>query len=53
MARSARTLEIDGEGAFSAVAGFAASLVLGLVLRPLRDSTGLASSLSAALANAR
>jgi hypothetical protein len=38
MARSARSLEIDGEGAFWAVAGFVASLVV-----------GLASSLSAAL----
>ena len=41
MARSARTLEIDGEGAFWAVAGFVASLVVGVVLRPLRTSAGL------------
>ena len=41
MARSARTLEIDGEGAFWAVAGFVASLVVGLVLRPMRTSAGL------------
>ena len=41
MARSARSLEIDGEGAFWAVAGFVASLVVGLVLRPMRTSAGL------------
>jgi K+-sensing histidine kinase KdpD len=41
MARSDRTLEIDGEGAFWAVAGFAASLVVGVALRPLRESAGL------------
>ena len=41
MDRSPRTLEIDGEGAFWAVAGFAASLVVGVALRPLRESAGL------------
>jgi K+-sensing histidine kinase KdpD len=41
MARSARSLEIDGEGGFWAVVGFGASLVVGLVLRPLRSSAGL------------
>jgi K+-sensing histidine kinase KdpD len=41
MARSARSLEIEGEGAFWAVAGFVASLVAGVLLRPLRDSAGL------------
>jgi K+-sensing histidine kinase KdpD len=41
MARSARTLEIDGEGAFWAVAGFTASLLVGVVLRPMRESAGL------------
>ena len=41
MAGSARSLEIDGEGAFWAVAGFVASLVLGMLLRPLRSSAGL------------
>jgi K+-sensing histidine kinase KdpD len=41
MARSDRNLEIDGEGAFWAVAGFAASLVAGVALRPLRASAGL------------
>jgi K+-sensing histidine kinase KdpD len=33
--------EIDGEGAFWAVAGFAASIVAGVALRPLRESAGL------------
>jgi K+-sensing histidine kinase KdpD len=33
--------EIDGEGAFWAVTGFAASIVVGVVLRPLRTSAGL------------
>jgi K+-sensing histidine kinase KdpD len=41
MARSARTLEINGEGAFWAVAGFAASVLIGVALRPLRESAGL------------
>jgi K+-sensing histidine kinase KdpD len=41
MRRSDRSLEIDGEGAFWAVAGFAASLVVGVTLRPLRESAGL------------
>jgi hypothetical protein len=41
MTRSDRSLEIDGEGAFWAVAGFAASLVVGVALRPLRVSAGL------------
>jgi K+-sensing histidine kinase KdpD len=41
MARSDRALEIDGEGAFWAVAGFAASLLAGVALRPLRASAGL------------
>ena len=41
MARSARSLEIDGEGAFWAVAGFAASILVGVALRPLRESAGL------------
>jgi K+-sensing histidine kinase KdpD len=36
-----RYTEIDGEGAFWAVAGFAASIVVGVVLRPLRTSAGL------------
>ena len=41
MASSDRRLEIDGEGAFWAVAGFAASVVVGVALRPLRESAGL------------
>ena len=41
MARSPRKLEIDGEGAFWAVAGFAASVLVGVALRPLRESAGL------------
>jgi Domain of unknown function (DUF4118) len=41
MARSDRALEIDGEGAFWAVAGFAVSLLVGVALRPLRESAGL------------
>ena len=41
MNRSDRSLEIDGEGAFWAVAGFAASILLGVALRPLRESAGL------------
>jgi K+-sensing histidine kinase KdpD len=41
MARTDRTLEIDGEGAFWAVVGFAASLLVGMALRPLRESAGL------------
>jgi K+-sensing histidine kinase KdpD len=41
MRRSDRTLEIDGEGAFWAVVGFAASIVVGVVLRPMRVSAGL------------
>ena len=41
MARSARSVEIDGEGAFWAVAGFAASVLVGVALRPLRESAGL------------
>jgi K+-sensing histidine kinase KdpD len=41
VARSGRNLEIDGEGAFWAVAGFAASIAVGVALRPLRDSAGL------------
>ena len=41
MARSDRSLEIDGEGAFWAVAGFAASILVGVALRPLRESAGL------------
>jgi hypothetical protein len=41
MARSPRSLEIDGEGAFWAVAGFAASGLVGVALRPLRESAGL------------
>jgi K+-sensing histidine kinase KdpD len=41
MARSDRALEIDGEGAFWAVAGFVASLLAGVALRPLRASAGL------------
>jgi K+-sensing histidine kinase KdpD len=41
MARSDRSIEIDGEGAFWAVAGFAASLLVGVALRPLRESAGL------------
>jgi K+-sensing histidine kinase KdpD len=36
-----RHAEIEGEGAFWAVAGFAASVVVGVVLRPLRESAGL------------
>jgi K+-sensing histidine kinase KdpD len=36
-----RYTEIDGEGAFWAVAGFVASVVVGVVLRPLRESAGL------------
>jgi K+-sensing histidine kinase KdpD len=36
-----RDTEIDGEGAFWAVAGFVASVVVGVVLRPLRESAGL------------
>jgi K+-sensing histidine kinase KdpD len=41
MARTDRSLEIDGEGAFWAVAGFAASILVGVALRPLRESAGL------------
>jgi K+-sensing histidine kinase KdpD len=41
MTRSDRSLEIDGEGAFWAVAGFAASILVGVALRPLRVSAGL------------
>jgi K+-sensing histidine kinase KdpD len=41
MARSPRNLEIDGEGAFWAVAGFVASVLVGVALRPLRESAGL------------
>jgi K+-sensing histidine kinase KdpD len=41
MARSARSIEIDGEGAFWAVAGFAASILVGVALQPLRESAGL------------
>lgn len=41
MTRSDRSLEIDGEGAFWAVAGFAASVLVGVLLRPLRESAGL------------
>jgi K+-sensing histidine kinase KdpD len=37
----ARHAEIDGEGAFWAVVGFAASAVVGVALRPLRESAGL------------
>jgi K+-sensing histidine kinase KdpD len=40
MARS-RYAEIDGEGAFWAMAGFVASVVAGVALRPLRESAGL------------
>jgi hypothetical protein len=35
-----RYTEIDGEGAFWAVAGFVASVVVGVALRPLRSSPG-------------
>ena len=41
MARNARSIEIDGEGAFWAVAGFAASILVGVALRPMRESAGL------------
>ena len=41
MARSDRALEINGEGAFWAVAGFVVSLLVGVALRPLRESAGL------------
>jgi K+-sensing histidine kinase KdpD len=41
MARSPRNLEIDGEGAFWAVVGFAASVLVGVALRPMRESAGL------------
>jgi len=41
MARSPRNLEIDGEGAFWAVAGFAVSILVGMALQPLRESAGL------------
>jgi K+-sensing histidine kinase KdpD len=41
VASSDRRLEIDGEGAFWAVAGFAVSIVVGVALRPLRESAGL------------
>jgi K+-sensing histidine kinase KdpD len=41
VARNPRNLEIDGEGAFWAVAGFAASILVGVALRPLRESAGL------------
>jgi hypothetical protein len=41
MTRSPRNLEIDGEGAFWAVAGFAASILVGMALQPLRKSAGL------------
>ena len=36
-----RYTEIDGEGAFWAVAGFVASVAVGVALRPLRSSAGL------------
>jgi K+-sensing histidine kinase KdpD len=36
-----RYSEIDGEGAFWAVAGFVASVAVGVALRPLRSSAGL------------
>jgi K+-sensing histidine kinase KdpD len=36
-----RHTEIDGEGAFWAVAAFVASVVVGVLLRPLRSSAGL------------
>jgi K+-sensing histidine kinase KdpD len=41
VARSARSIEIDGEGAFWAVAGFAASVLVGVALQPMRESAGL------------
>jgi K+-sensing histidine kinase KdpD len=41
MARTDRSLEIDGEGGFWAVAAFAASVLVGVALRPLRESAGL------------
>jgi K+-sensing histidine kinase KdpD len=41
VARSDRSIEIDGEGAFWAVAAFAASILVGIALRPLRESAGL------------
>jgi K+-sensing histidine kinase KdpD len=41
MTRTDRSLEIDGEGAFWAVVGFAASVLVGVGLRPLRESAGL------------
>jgi hypothetical protein len=41
MTRSDRSLEIEGEGAFWAVAGFAASVLVGVGMRPLRTSAGL------------
>lgn len=41
MARSDRSIEIDGEGAFWAVTGFAASVLIGVALRPMRESAGL------------
>jgi K+-sensing histidine kinase KdpD len=40
VARS-RYAEVDGEGAFWAMAGFVASVVVGVALRPLRESAGL------------
>ena len=41
MRPSDRSVEIDGEGAFWAVAGLVASLIVGVALRPLRESAGL------------
>lgn len=41
MSRSDRSLEIEGEGAFWALAGFAASVLIGVGMRPLRTSAGL------------
>ena len=40
MARNARSIEIDGEGAFWAVAGFAASILVGVALRPCGSRPG-------------
>jgi hypothetical protein len=46
MTRRDRSIEIDGEGAFWAVAGFAASILVGVALRPLRSRPAWTTSWS-------
>ena len=40
MTCNARSIEIDGEGAFWAVAGFAASILVGVALQPCGSRPG-------------